>query len=108
VSELYKCLISLTMFVCITLGSQLSAQFNVYTYINYISNLVVRLMFRLFIYSCNASIFRTNIPKEIMPFPDFPFHETEASFVHHTDVLKYLKKYAQYYDLYKHIRVSLS
>ena len=43
-----------------------------------------------------------------MPFPDFPFHETEASFVHHTDVLKYLKQYAQYYDLNKHIRVSLS
>ena len=43
-----------------------------------------------------------------MPFPDFPFHETEASFVHHTDVLKYLKKYAQYHDLNKHIRVSLS
>lgn len=40
-----------------------------------------------------------------MPFPDFPFHETEASFVHHTDVLKYLKEYAQHYDLYKHIRV---
>lgn len=40
-----------------------------------------------------------------MPFPDFPFHETEKSFVHHTEVLKYLKEYAQHYDLYKHIRV---
>ena len=68
----------------------------------------MRLVFCLFIYSHNASVFRTNIPKEIMPFPDFPFHETEASFVHHTDVLKYLKKYAQCYDLNKHIRVSLS
>jgi hypothetical protein len=56
-------------------------------------------------YSCNVSIFRTNIPKEIMPFPDYPFHETEASFVHHTDVLKYLKEYAQHYGLYEHIRV---
>lgn len=46
---------------------------------------------------------KTNIPKEIMPFPDFPFHETEASFVHHTDVLRYLKEYAQHYGLYEHI-----
>jgi len=97
------------MYVCITLESQLSTQFNVHTCSSlYISDLVVRFMFRLFICLSNASIFRTNIPKEIMPFPDFPFHETEASFVHHTDVLKYLKKYAQCYDLNKHIRVSLS
>jgi cation diffusion facilitator CzcD-associated flavoprotein CzcO len=40
-----------------------------------------------------------------MPFPDFPFHETEASFVHHTDVLRYLKEYAQHYGLYEHIKV---
>jgi hypothetical protein len=52
-----------------------------------------------------VSIFRTNIPKEIMPFPDFPFHETEASFVHHTDVLRYLKEYAQHYGLNEHIKV---
>jgi cation diffusion facilitator CzcD-associated flavoprotein CzcO len=42
-----------------------------------------------------------------MPFPDFPFHETEASFVHHSDVLKYLKDYAQHYDLYRQIRVRV-
>ncbi|KAJ9595620.1 hypothetical protein L9F63_013196, partial [Diploptera punctata] len=48
---------------------------------------------------------KTNVPKEIMPFPDFPFHDTDASFVHHTDVLKYLKEYARHYDLYKHIRL---
>ncbi|XP_021928625.1 flavin-containing monooxygenase FMO GS-OX-like 3 isoform X2 [Zootermopsis nevadensis] len=40
-----------------------------------------------------------------MPFPDFPFHETETSFVHHTEVLKYLKGYAEHRDLYKHIRL---
>lgn len=57
------------------------------------------------IHSSMYKSLKTNIPKEIMPFPDFPFHETEASFVHHTDVLKYLKKYAQCYDLYKHIRL---
>jgi hypothetical protein len=74
----------------------------------FVSDLVMRLMFCLFIYSCNPFVFRTNIPKEIMPFPDFPFHETETSFVHHSDVLIYLKQYAQYYDLNKHIRVSLS
>ncbi|XP_069693152.1 uncharacterized protein [Periplaneta americana] len=48
---------------------------------------------------------KTNVPKEIMPFPDFPFHDTETSFVHHTDVLKYLKEYAKHYDLYKNIRL---
>jgi cation diffusion facilitator CzcD-associated flavoprotein CzcO len=56
-------------------------------------------------YSRTVPIFRTNIPKEIMPFPDFPFHETEASFVHHTDVLRYLQEYAHNYGLYEHIRV---
>lgn len=30
----------------------------------------------------------TNLPKDIMAFPGFPFHATERSFVHHSDVQK--------------------
>ncbi|XP_015930594.2 uncharacterized protein [Parasteatoda tepidariorum] len=47
----------------------------------------------------------TNIPKETMAFPDFPFpHYGGLSYIHHTQVLQYLRDYAEYFDLYKHIK----
>nr|CAD7200030.1 unnamed protein product [Timema douglasi] len=46
---------------------------------------------------------RTNLPKEVMGFLDFPFHPTDQSFVHHSDVLKYLENYCNYYKLGEHI-----
>ncbi|XP_071521970.1 LOW QUALITY PROTEIN: uncharacterized protein [Panulirus ornatus] len=42
---------------------------------------------------------RTDLPKVMMAFPDFPFPEEGESFVHHTSVLKYLEDYAHHYDL---------
>uniref|UniRef100_A0A914XW98 Flavin-containing monooxygenase n=1 Tax=Panagrolaimus superbus TaxID=310955 RepID=A0A914XW98_9BILA len=36
----------------------------------------------------------TNLPKEVMRFEDFPFPDTEQSFVDHFTVLKYLNNYA--------------
>lgn len=52
---------------------------------------------------------RTNLPKEVMAFPDFPFSDCEGkSFIHHTQVLQYLKDYAENFNLYKHIKVSLT
>jgi cation diffusion facilitator CzcD-associated flavoprotein CzcO len=51
---------------------------------------------------------RTNLPKELVAFPDLPFPDTlEESFIKHTDVLAYLETYAQVYDLKKHIKVCL-
>ncbi|XP_055952147.1 uncharacterized protein LOC129988065 isoform X2 [Argiope bruennichi] len=48
---------------------------------------------------------RTNLPKEVMAYPDFPFQECEGrSFLHHTEVLKYLEDYAKHYGLYEHIK----
>lgn len=42
---------------------------------------------------------RTDLPKVMMAFPDFPFPEEGESFVHHTSVLKYLEDYTHHYDL---------
>lgn len=54
-----------------------------------------------------SSFPRTNLPKEVMQFPDFPFPEKEESFVHHADVLNYLEDYAMHYNLHQYIKVTL-
>ncbi|XP_059360682.1 uncharacterized protein LOC132098625 [Carassius carassius] len=43
---------------------------------------------------------RTNIPKEVMSFPDFPFAKHLPSFVHHTEVRKYLEQYCDHFRLW--------
>lgn len=50
--------------------------------------------------------FRTNVPKEIMGYPDFPFPQSGHSFTHHSSVLDYLKSYAKVHKLYDKIKVS--
>ncbi|XP_038662457.1 flavin-containing monooxygenase FMO GS-OX-like 3 [Scyliorhinus canicula] len=47
---------------------------------------------------------RTNLPKEVMPFPDFPFDIQLPSFVHHTDVKSYLEQYTDYFKIQPHIK----
>nr|XP_006627556.1 PREDICTED: flavin-containing monooxygenase FMO GS-OX-like 4 [Lepisosteus oculatus] len=47
---------------------------------------------------------RTNIPKEVMAFPDFPFDTHLSSFVHHTEVRRYLEKYCEHFRLREHIK----
>ncbi|XP_031441316.1 flavin-containing monooxygenase FMO GS-OX-like 4 [Clupea harengus] len=47
---------------------------------------------------------RTNIPKEVMSFPDFPFEKHLPSFVHHTEVRKYLEKYCDHFKMRNHIK----
>ncbi|KFM65175.1 Flavin-containing monooxygenase FMO GS-OX-like 2, partial [Stegodyphus mimosarum] len=48
---------------------------------------------------------KTNLPKEVMAFPDFPFPDCDGqSFLHHTVVLQYLEEYAKQYGLYTHIK----
>lgn len=45
----------------------------------------------------------TNLPKEIMGFPDFPFPTYEKSFVPSEEVLKYLHLFAETFDLLKYV-----
>lgn len=49
--------------------------------------------------------FRTNIPIELMEFQDFP-SSSKTSFVHHTEVLKYLHDYAKQSNIVDIIQVN--
>ncbi|XP_053574248.1 uncharacterized protein LOC128663776 [Bombina bombina] len=49
---------------------------------------------------------RTNLPKEVMAFPDFPFDSSHPSFIHHTDVLRYLEEYADRFCIQPHIKFN--
>jgi len=51
------------------------------------------------IHSSMYKSLRTNLPKEVMAFPDFPFKAGGESFLHHTEVLQYLKDYTKHYGL---------
>lgn len=57
-----------------------------------------------YINSITVILYRTNLPKEIMLFPEFPFPSKLPSFPHHSDVLKYLQWYVSHYDLGRFIR----
>jgi len=46
----------------------------------------------------------TNLPKELMAFPDFPFPESEKSFVHHSEVTEYLEGYARHFALKQYVK----
>ncbi|KAK2140224.1 hypothetical protein NP493_5897g00000 [Ridgeia piscesae] len=48
----------------------------------------------------------TNLPVEVMAFPDFPFNEDLPSFVKHTDVCQYLTDYTDHFHLRDHIKVG--
>jgi len=48
----------------------------------------------------------TNLPKEVMAFPDFPFANQPKSFLHHSEVLEYLEQYAKAHLLHKFIQFS--
>ena len=42
---------------------------------------------------------KTNLPKEVMAFPDFPFLPKEKSFIEHREVLEYLQRYCHHFQL---------
>ncbi|XP_067651450.1 uncharacterized protein [Haliotis asinina] len=42
---------------------------------------------------------RTNLPKEVMAFPDFPFKDNLPSFVFHQEVLQYLQDYSDHFNV---------
>ncbi|XP_061903107.1 uncharacterized protein LOC133650188 isoform X2 [Entelurus aequoreus] len=48
---------------------------------------------------------RTNLPKEVMMFPDFPFREQPSSFLPHQEVRRYLEDYCAHYKIGPHIRL---
>jgi len=58
----------------------------------------------------HASMYRnlkTNLPKEVMGYPDFPFQPESysgKSFVYHDEVLDYLRSYAAKFDLARFIQ----
>ncbi|CAM1297205.1 Uncharacterised protein g1741 [Pycnogonum litorale] len=47
---------------------------------------------------------KTNLPKEVMPFPGFPFTGCSESFLHHTQIQEYLVNFANHYSIEKHIK----
>ncbi|XP_070774094.1 uncharacterized protein [Enoplosus armatus] len=49
---------------------------------------------------------RTNLPKEVMMFPDFPFDPQLNSFLPHQEVQRYLEGYCQIHDIWPHIRFN--
>lgn len=44
-------------------------------------------------------MYSTNLPKEIMMFSDFHFDPHLPSFIHHTEMAKYLQQYADHFNL---------
>ncbi|XP_029028444.1 uncharacterized protein LOC114868939 isoform X2 [Betta splendens] len=50
---------------------------------------------------------RTNLPKEVMMFPDFPFDSGLNSFLPHQEVQRYLESYCLSHDIRPHIRFSV-
>nr|XP_046267126.1 flavin-containing monooxygenase FMO GS-OX4 [Scatophagus argus]XP_046267127.1 flavin-containing monooxygenase FMO GS-OX4 [Scatophagus argus]XP_046267128.1 flavin-containing monooxygenase FMO GS-OX4 [Scatophagus argus] len=49
---------------------------------------------------------RTNLPKEVMMFPDFPFENHLKSFLPHQEVQRYLDRYCQSHNIRPHIRFN--
>ncbi|XP_047118134.1 flavin-containing monooxygenase FMO GS-OX5 isoform X1 [Schistocerca piceifrons] len=47
---------------------------------------------------------RTNLPKEVMGFPDFPIPHREESYLPAKDILQFLNDYADHFGLRKHIK----
>ncbi|XP_056103774.1 uncharacterized protein LOC130082889 [Rhinichthys klamathensis goyatoka] len=60
-------------------------------------------------YPIHSSMYRdlrTNLPKEVMMFPEFPFDDHLPSFLHHTSVQLYLEKYCERHDIARHIKFN--
>uniref|UniRef100_A0A3Q0R4D3 Flavin-containing monooxygenase n=1 Tax=Amphilophus citrinellus TaxID=61819 RepID=A0A3Q0R4D3_AMPCI len=56
----------------------------------------------------HSSMYRdlTNLPKEVMMFPDFPFDPQLSSFLPHQEVQRYLERYCQSHGIRPHIRFN--
>ncbi|XP_020818015.1 senecionine N-oxygenase [Drosophila serrata] len=49
---------------------------------------------------------RTNLPKEVMGFPDFEIAENEMSYVRSDEMLDFFEQYAEHFKLKQHIRFN--
>ena len=58
------------------------------------------------IHSSMYKSLKTNLPKEVMAFPDFPFPNEIESYLHHTQVFDYLNDYSAHYGLEKFININ--
>lgn len=56
------------------------------------------------VHSAMYSNLRTNLPKQTIEFPDFPFKEDTATFIYHYEVHEYLKSYAKKFDFVSNIK----
>jgi len=50
---------------------------------------------------------RTNLPKEVMGYPDFPISEGPESYLSRTQILDFLNAYCDHFALRPYIRVSV-
>jgi cation diffusion facilitator CzcD-associated flavoprotein CzcO len=53
-------------------------------------------------------LLRTNLPKDIMSYPDFPFDKNLGTFLSAEEVLEYLEEYANLHNLRRLIKVLFS
>lgn len=61
----------------------------------------------LLIHSSMYKNLRTNIPKEVMQIPDFPFQDPDgSSFPSHNVIREYLRAYAEHFNLYPHVKFN--
>lgn len=58
------------------------------------------------VYSAMYKGLRTNLPKEVMGFPDFPIPERERSYLTQAEILDFLDLYADHFDLRKYIKFN--
>lgn len=56
--------------------------------------------------TCMYSSLRTDIPKEIMGYSDFPYGSGGVSYISSSAVLKFLNDYADNFNLARHIKLS--
>ncbi|CAG9863787.1 unnamed protein product [Phyllotreta striolata] len=58
------------------------------------------------VYSAMYQNLRTNLPKEVMGFPDFPVPDKEKSYLTQKEVLQFLNQYADYFELRQHVKFN--
>lgn len=60
--------------------------------------------FGLPVHSSMYKSLRTNLPKEVMGFPDFPIAQQERSYLPAKDILQFLNDYADHFGVRDHVR----
>jgi len=54
------------------------------------------------------TILRTNLPKELMDFPNFPYKSLDnVSFLNSRQVQEYIEQFTEHFGLNKYIRVRI-